>query len=101
MYCCTYNNNNTFKELELPFQINFSCMYTVCRCQHGVLDKCYGEGDLEIYGGKLDFMVKGWIAVPSLSLREAATGFFLFSFLLNDLGSSIFLLKSILSSEFL
>ncbi len=47
-------------------------MYTVCRCQHGVLDKCYGEGDLEIYGGKLDFMVKGWKAVPSLSLREAA-----------------------------
>ncbi len=33
---------------------------------------CYGEGDLELFGGKLNLQVDGWKAMPVLSLREAA-----------------------------
>ena len=42
------------------------------RCKHGVLDKCYGEGDMEPYSGKLDLRVEDWQSSPLLSLREAA-----------------------------
>lgn len=44
----------------------------VCRCEHGVLHNCCGEGDLELYSGKLDVSVEGWESAPRLSLREAA-----------------------------
>ncbi len=45
------------------------CMY---RSKHGVLKNCYGEGDMELYEGKLDLSVDGWQSSPVLSLREAA-----------------------------
>ena len=43
-----------------------------CRCEHGVLKTCYGEGDLEPFQGKLDLAVEGWKEKRVLSLREAA-----------------------------
>lgn len=42
------------------------------RYEHGVLDKCYGEGDLELFTGQLKLAVEGWEASHLLSLREAA-----------------------------
>ena len=44
----------------------------ICRCEYGVLKKCYGEGDMELYSGKLELIVEGWQSAPLLSLREAA-----------------------------
>lgn len=51
---------------------NKNCVYYPCRCEHGVLKDCYGEGDLEAYTGRLNLSVDGWEASPVLSLREAA-----------------------------
>ena len=42
------------------------------RNKYGILDKCYGEGDLELYCGNTDLIVEGWQSSPLLSLREAA-----------------------------
>ena len=42
------------------------------RCEYGVLDKCYGEGNLENYIGKLNLPLEGWKVLSRLSLREAA-----------------------------
>ena len=50
--------------------------YLLCdiqsRCEHGILAICYGEGDLELYEGKLELQVNSWNTAPVLSLREAA-----------------------------
>ncbi len=43
-----------------------------CRCAHGVLKVCYGEGDLELFEGELDLRVEGWQTDKLLSLRKAA-----------------------------
>ena len=40
--------------------------------EYGVLDRCYGEGDLELFSGKLDLTVDGWDKCSFVSLRVAA-----------------------------
>ena len=37
-----------------------------------MLKTCFGEGDMELYDGKVDLKVKDWESFPVLSLREAA-----------------------------
>ena len=36
------------------------------------MKNCYGEGDLELYDGRLNLKVDGWKSLPVISLREAA-----------------------------
>ena len=43
-----------------------------CRSEYGVIDKCYGEGDLELYNSKLNLSVERWETLPLLSVRQAA-----------------------------
>ena len=40
------------------------------RCEFGVLNTCYGEGDLELYEGDPGLTIEGWQSVPRISLRE-------------------------------
>ena len=47
-------------------------MLTFYRSQYGVLEKCYGEEDLELFIGQLNLSVEGWKTNPRLSLRAAA-----------------------------
>ena len=42
------------------------------RCEFGVLNTYYGEGDLELYQGDPGLTIEGWQSVPRISLREAA-----------------------------
>ena len=37
-----------------------------------MLNKCYGEDDLESFSGVLNIVTTGWQNLPALSLREAA-----------------------------
>ena len=37
-----------------------------------MLNKCYGEDDLESFSGVLNIVTAGWQNLPALSLREAA-----------------------------
>lgn len=46
-------------------------MYRLC-CKVGVLNTCYGAGDLELFTGSFEFEVEGWRSMPVLSVREAA-----------------------------
>ena len=47
-------------------------MYHLC-CKVGVLNTCYGAGDLEVFSGSFEFAVEGWRTMPVISLiREAA-----------------------------
>ena len=38
-----------------------------------MLRSCFGEGDLELYEGKLDLDAHGWKTMPVISLREASS----------------------------
>ena len=46
-------------------------MYRLC-CKVGVLNTCYGAGDLELFTGSFEFATEGWRTMPVISLREAA-----------------------------
>lgn len=48
------------------------CYFVMNRCEFGVLKNCFGEGDMELYEGKLDLKINDWESLPVLSLREAA-----------------------------
>ena len=47
--------------------------HILCRCEHGVVTTCFGEGDLEMYEGVVALSVKGWKNERVLSLHEAAS----------------------------
>ena len=44
----------------------------ICRSECGMLNKRYGEDDLESFSGVLNIVTTGWQNLPALSLREAA-----------------------------
>lgn len=56
-------------DLIISWYAYYSCHV---RCEYGVLKSCFGEGDLELYTGKLSLDVRDWRSLPVLSLREAA-----------------------------
>ena len=51
---------------------NYAVYNSSFRCEFGVLNTCYGEGDLERYEGDLSLTTEDWESLPKLSLREAA-----------------------------
>ena len=59
---CMYNMYKTL----------FYVTHCACRCDHGVLRICFGEGDLEMYSSVVALSVEGWENERVLSLHEAA-----------------------------
>ena len=62
----------TYKPCIVAEIVSKACtMYRLC-CKVGVLNTCYGAGDLELFTGSFQFEVEGWRSMSAISLREAA-----------------------------
>ena len=49
-----------------------ACTMCCLCCKVGVLNTCYGAGDLELFTGSFELATEGWRTMPVISLKKSS-----------------------------